>query len=436
MDIFGIQFEFAETKLVNSINSELTLNKPIMKTLLLTLSFIGSFSLAFGQIIDDNKIQFTHTQLPYFKVDNLFTKYDVKVVHGYEQSNQEALAVHELSKDMAMNVFEQSMIQHKQAIETIDANYFRLMAKWEKDVNAGKTQANGLALPQPVQPAHPVAPVFPGLELPRLNSPMDESAVLNKIDIAGFEKGLGGFVVTVNVLGLQNIQISESKKGTGTSTKYTYTANYTLPVEITVETPTQGKLIFLRIMEGRQSYAIGSYSSKYDHKVYMLTNKEKFHNDLETAARAKAISKTNSYLNNQIGFVSRTRNVEIYSVKKFKSYDYSDVTTAFTKTVQALQMVSQDRDRSIAMTKINEALADWNMIMEESNNYDKKARINDKITAMIQCNMAELLAWKGEYNQSQVNVNLAISAGGKFKRHANGEKNFYADQKKRWNVHY
>lgn len=436
MDIFGIQFEFVEPKLVNSINSELTLNKSTMKTLLLIVTFIGSFSLAFGQMIDDNKIQFTYTQLPYFKVDKLFTKYELKVVHGYEQSNQEAMAAHELSKNMAMTVFEQSMIQHKQAITILDTDYFRLMAKWEKDVNAGKTQANGLPLLQPARPLYPIAPVFPGLELPRLNSTMDESAVLNKVNIAGFEKGLGGFVVTINVLGLQNIQISESKKGTGTSTKYTYTAKYTLPVEITVESPTQGKLIFLRIMEGRQSYTIGSYSSKYDHKVYMLTNKEKFHNDLETAARAKAISKANSYLNNQIGFVSKTRNAEIYSVKKFKSYDYSDVTRAYTKTIQALQMVSQDRDRSTAMTKIDEALADWNMIMEESNDYDKKARINDKITAMIQCNMAELLAWKGEYNQSQINVNLAISAGGKFKRHANGEKNFYADQKKRWNVHY
>ncbi len=407
-----------------------------MKTLLLIVSFIGSFSLTFGQVINDNKIQFTYTQLPYFKLDALFTKYVVKFVHGYEQSNQEALAAHELNKAMAMSVFEQSMIQHNQAVATIDANYYRLMAQWEKNVNAGKTQANGLPLLQPARPAYPVAPLFPGLELPRVNSSMDESAVINKINISGFEKGLGGFVVTVNVLGLDNIQINESKKGTGTATKYTYTATYNLPVEVTVESPTQGKLIFLRILEERQSYKIGSYSSKYDHKVYMLTNKEKFHSDLEKAARAKAISETNQYLNNQIGFVSKTRNIEIYAVKKFKSYDYSDITNAYTKTVQALNLVSQDRNRASAIAKIDEALAAWEGILYESNTYDKKARINDKVTAMIQCNTAELLAWKGQYDQAQANANLAISGGGKFKRHANGEKNFYADQKKRWNVHY
>ena len=407
-----------------------------MKTLLLIVSFIGSFSLAFGQNIDDNKLQFSYTQLPYYKVDGMFTNYDVKFVHGYEQANQDALAMHELNKEAAMTVFEQSMVGHNQKITTIDANYYRLMAQWENNVNAGKTQANGLALPQPAKPVYPIAPVYPGLDLPRVNSPMDENTVLNNINIAGFEKGLGGFVVTVNILGLDNIQISESKKGTGTSTKYTYTATYNLPVEVTVETPTQGKLIYLRISEGRQSYTIGSYKSKYDHKVYMLTNKEKFHTDLETAARAKAVSQTNNYLNNQIGFVPKTRNAELYAVRKFKSYDYSDVTNAYTMTIQALNLVSQDRDRASAIAKIDEALAAWKEVMFESNLQDNRARINDKITAMIQCNMAELLAWKGEYDQAQANSNLAISAGGKFKRHANGEKNFYADQKKRWNVHY
>jgi hypothetical protein len=311
-----------------------------------------------------------------------------------------------------------------------------LMAQWEKNVNAGKTQASGLPLPQPTKPSYPAAPIYPGLDLPRLNSPMNENTVLNRINISGFEKGLGGFVVTVNVLGLENIQINESKKGTGTATKYTYTATYNLPVEVTVESPTQGKLIFLRILEGRQSYKIGTYSSKYDHKVYMLTNKEKFHNDLETVARAKAVAETDNYLNNQVGFVPKTRNFEIYAVKKFKSYDYSDVTNAYTMTVQALNLVSQDRDRSSAIAKIDEALAAWEGIMYESNSYDKKSRINDKITAMIQCNTAELLAWKGSYDKVDANVNLAVNEGGKFKRHANGEKRFYADQKKRWNVHY
>ncbi len=407
-----------------------------MKTILLIASLIGSLSFSYGQNIDDNKVQFSYIQLPYIKIDNAFTNYDVKFVHGYEQTNQEILANHELNKQAAMAIFEQAMIQYKVQTDSIDANYYRAMAQWEKDVNAGKTQANGLALPQPIRQAYPTIPVFPGLDEPRLNSPMDENSVLNGINIEGFEKGFGGFVVTVNVLGMTDIQINESKKGSGTATKYTYTATYMMPVELTVESPTQGKLIHLRIMEGRQSQTIGSYKSKYDFELYKLTNEDQLYRELETSARAKAIAQTNNYLNNQIGYVTKTRNAELYAVKRFKSYDYSDVTVAYTKTVQALMLVSQDRDRSSAIDKIDEALAEWEMILEESNTYDNKARINDKITSMIYCNMAELLVWKGDFDQSQVKVNLAISEGGKFKRHANGVASFYADQKKRWDVHY
>lgn len=407
-----------------------------MKTILLIVSILGSLTFAVGQNIDDNKVQFSYIQLPYFKIDKAFSNYDVKFVHGYEQSNQEIMAAHELNKKAAMDVFEQAMIQYKMATDSIDVNYYRAMAKWEKDVNAGKTQANGQAIPQPIRQPYPTIPVFPGLDAPRLNSPMEKNTVLNGINIEGFQKGFGGFVVTVNMLGLSDVQINESKKGSGATTKYTYTATYTLPVEITVETPTQGKLIYMRILEGRQSYNIGTYDSKYEHEANMITNKDRFYRDLENSARARAISETNNYLNDQIGYVNRTRNAELYAVKRHKSYDYSDVTVAYTKTVQALMLVSQDRDRSSAVSKIDEALAEWKMILEESNTYDNKARINDKITAMIYCNMAELHAWKGDFDQSQINVNLAITEGGKFKRHAQGEQSFYADQKKRWDVHY
>ena len=407
-----------------------------MKTLLLSIVFLGVLPAVFAQNIDDNRISFNYVQLPYIKVDKLFTKYDLKVVHGYQQGNQDMLAAHETNKQIAFQVYEQNLLRHNRSVDSINTIYYRLMAQWEKDVNAGKLGANGLALPQPATPIYPVAPMFPVLEAPRLNTPLDENTVLNGIGIQGFERGFGGIVVTVNILSLSNIFIEERKTGSGTTTKYTYTATYRLPVEVTVESPTQGKLIFLRILEGTQTYKIGEYSSAYDYKLHMLQNKERVMNELEAAARAQAIRETNDYLNNQIGYVNATRTVEIYAVKSYKNYEYSDVTAAYTKTVQALQLVSQDRNRASAIAAIDEALKMWGEIMEESNTVDNKARINDKITAMIQCNMAELHAWKGNYDGCDLNYNLAINEGGKFKRHANDHKGFFSDQRKRWNAHY
>ena len=53
---------------------------------------------------------------------------------------------------------------------------------------------------------------------------------------------------------------------------------------------------------------------------------------------------------------------------------------------------------------------------------------------MIQCNLAELYLWKADFNHAELQLNLAIANGGKFKRHAEDEKPFLANQKKRWDA--
>ncbi len=407
-----------------------------MKKLLLLLTITSLYGTSFGQNINDNKVSFSYTQLPYYKIDNAFSNYDIKVEHGYIKANADSLAAHEANKSIAMSQFESAMRLYQDSKDSVDRIYLTAMAKWEKDVNAGVTATNGLALAQPSKPIYLPFPTFPSLKQPRLHSSYDDNNVINAIDIQGYSKGMGGFVVTVNLLAIQDIVIHESKKGSGTTTKYTYNASYRMPIEVTVESPTQGKIMYLRIIEGIKTFKVGEYKSKYDYQLYMLLNKDQFRNNIELAARKKAIVETNAYLNDQIGFMNKTRTVELYSVKKFKNYDYSDVAQAYMTSVAALQIVGSDRDHDSAIDKIDEALAQWAEIMIESNTFDGKARINDKITGMIQVNMAELMLWKADFANSELNTTLAINGGGKFKRHASGQKSFYADKKKRWNGHY
>ncbi len=403
-----------------------------MKRLLLSLGILAFGISANAQNINDNRVNFQYIQLPYMKIDKAFTNYDIVVNHDYRQANEDSIQMKEMIDQVSMDIFMSSMDRYQRQVDSIDRIHLRNMAAWEVSVNAGTTQANGQALPQPVRPAYPIAPSYPRFEPANLHPEIQDDLVKNSINIAGFEKGLGGFVVTVNIQPLRDVRIKQTKKGSGSSTKYVYTASYVLPIQLTVESPTQGKLIHMRINDNTQSYSIGEYKSKYDFDLYMKDNKADLYAKLHQSARTKALSQTNNYLNDQIGYVQRSRNAEFYSVKRFKDYDYSDVTAAYTKSVQALNLVGNDRDRSGAISAIDDAIAAWNEIMHESNTYDNKARINDKITAMIQCNLAELMVWKGDFANSELNINLAVNAGGKFKRHANGEKSFYADQKKRW----
>ena len=99
--------------------------------------------------------------------------------------------------------------------------------------------------------------------------------------------------------------------------------------------------------------------------------------------------------------------------------------------------MERDRDRSSAKEKLDQAINAWKAILTESNLSDDKARINDKVTAMIQCNLAELYSWRGDYDQAELHKNLALNSGvNKFRNHAERVQGFYADQKKRWSVHF
>ena len=408
-----------------------------MKTLLLTTALLIGGSAAHSQTINDHKINFKYIQLPLIKVDEQFNTYDVKVEHGYLQANEDSTAMFEIRRDATMAVFHDMMAAYQRQCDSLDRQHLRNMATWEKKKNAGTTNPDGTPLTEPVRPIYPSAPTYPTVEGPQLHSQYADEAVANSVNLAGFEQGANGVVITLNLQGIRNIQIIESKKGTGATTKYEYTARYILPVDVKVESPTQGVLYQQTLFTGTQSYKMKGFKSKYEHQLYMIERKDEFFRELEAHARRQTIIGANNQINDQLGYVTRNRTAEIYSVKRFKNYDYSDVTNAFTKTTFALQAIGNDRDRSGALGKIQEAINATNEVLEESNLSDNKARINDKITAMLQCNLAELYLWQAAFNKSEALVNIAMNSGeGKAKRHCKGELGFYKDQRKRWEANF
>jgi hypothetical protein len=248
---------------------------------------------------------------------------------------------------------------------------------------------------------------------------------------------MGGSVVTVNILPIREVRIIKSKSGSGSSTKYKYRCEYVLPIELTLQSPTQGNLIETVILNEKKSYQMKDYKSEFEHELYMLDNEDRFFSDLELYARRNALNATNTYLNDQAGFVKKTRSTEIYSVKRFKNYEYSDVTNAYSKTVSALQLIANDRDRSGARAQLEQALAAWEQIMEESNTFDNKARINDKISAMIQCNIAEIYVWMARFNEANAMINQVKNAGVlKGKTHAKRVDSYYLSLQKRWDLNF
>lgn len=402
-----------------------------MKNFTLLLLFSSIILGANAQNIDDNKVNFPYIQLPLQKVNPQFTTYEVRVNHLYTAANNDSLMVYNARQEAAKKTYDIQYATWLEQKKVLDKNYLAQMAQYEKAVNAGTVAT------MPANPIYPPVPLFTPLEKIKLHGEISDNDVSNAIVLEGFQKGLGGSIISINIHPIRSVKIIESKSGTGATTKYDYKCQYILPIEVAFETPTEGKLYQKILFDHVQNYSMKSYASKYEYQAWYIDNGDKFFAEMESSVRKSALSEINRILNNEFGFVKSSRGAELYSVKKYKDYDYKDVIEAYTLTTQAFTLVGKDRDRASAIPKIDLAIAKWLAILGESNTYDDKARINDKITAMIQCNLAELYVWKGDYDQAELYVNLALNAGVmKFRNHAERVQGFYNDQKMRWNIHY
>ena len=212
------------------------------KILLFGLSLIICTCLN-AQNINDNKVSFSYIQLPLIKIDDGLTKYEVRVSHAYLDANKDSLALHETRKTTAQESFDRALLTYQNTCAAIKRNYLTNMARWEKQTNAGVTTSEGFPLPKPVYPVYPTPPVYPTIEVPRLHKDYDEEIVKRAINIEGFESGLGGSILSLNLLPIRNVRIIKTRKGSGAATKYQYKCEYILPVELKLETPTQGPIL-------------------------------------------------------------------------------------------------------------------------------------------------------------------------------------------------
>lgn len=82
-------------------------------------------------------------------------------------------------------------------------------------------------------------------------------------------------------------------------------------------------------------------------------------------------------------------------------HPYPDLDTAFFRMKTAAEKLSSKDDKSAAEPYINEAISIWQKALEESDITDKKARINEEITAGIYYNIGIANAWLNKFSTSR-----------------------------------
>jgi hypothetical protein len=380
-----------------------------MKKVLL-LMMAGFSTLAMSQNVTENKLSFTYTQLPLNPIEKSATNYSVVVERHYEQANEDSLVAYQARLESATLTYDAEVLAWEQRKKVIYRDYFTKMAVWQKAVNAA-TPAT-----KPTDPIIPPGPIMKRVKDPMMHGDIEDASVTNAITLQGYDQGEGGAIVTVGINPISSMQIVMKKTGTAAQTKYVYTVNYRMPVNVKVEDG-NGIVWQTILLNDVRSYDINTYASQYEHDLWWIDNEATFWSKFESSARNSSMAEVQKQLNDQCGFPLKTRSMEIYTVKKFKDHKYNDLVNAYTAATQGYMKVGTELDHSDSGPKLNQAIAIWKQALGESNVADNKARVNDKVTALLYCNLAEAYLWLNDFDQSLTYINLAKNAGvNKFKR--------------------
>ena len=388
-----------------------------MKNLFL-LFIICSLQLQ-AQNIDDNFITFPYTQVPLIPIEqgSRFVRFSVE--QGVDKANQDSTTNYHIKTANAERLYEQRM------------------SIWYGKMSLLQQQENTSGVSQTA--SYPIKPYLKHVPSPIMNSISVEnlSSTLEGISIPGFQKADGGLLVTFKIMPLRDFRISHKKSGTGAQTKYAYSCTYYLAAKLEVYGP-DGTIMFERLVGNtKRTKVLGKYKSKYAFSDWFMKNRSNVYSQSENQGRIAAIQSASKVLESQFGFVNKSRRAEVYSIKKYKDYDYSDVASAYNKTNEALLLVGGSPDRSNAYETLKEARNMWSVILEESNIQNRKERINGKVSAIIWCNIAEISMWMGDFNNVDIHVqNIRNSGVFKAKNHINGETSFYKDQRTRWEANF
>lgn len=401
-----------------------------MKKILLFASIL-MVGVSFAQNVDDQKITFNYIQLPSDPIKGPKV-YNIELNHDkYVASNEDSLEAYEARITLAESQLV-SWIEQKRKVD--QANLLE-MDKWQKSVNAA-TAAGTPAPPQPAKQPYPEMPKLKQeLDEPILTTEITDGMVDAAIQLEGFTKGEGGATIKIAFEGLKNSAVEKKVTGTGAATKYEYYAKYEMPAVLTVEVPGQGIIINENINFGQKSKLINKYDSEYSFQYWRMDNYNQYWVTLQQQELTSILSSINNIVNEKCGFPTKSYATEIYTVKKHKGQNYNDLIDAYTNAKAGYDLIYKDVSKSDAIKKLQKACDIWEKALQESDVNDNKARINDKVTALIYVNLAEAYMWMNEWTTADGYIQKAkimSVAAGKYKREAGDVETFMKYLKDRY----
>lgn len=336
-----------------------------------------------GQSIDAQKVTFDYVRLPLIPLPAGTHTYSPEVVLRYADDVKQQKAAHESAVAEAKTKAEKDKQEYKaQSLKEKALNRFLL-----------DQRKPGEAV---IPPANYTAQLFDANTL-----------ASTYVAVSGLQRAQGAtgdLRVTVSLDGFTlgpttSIMMRDGRKvdattATGPGLKQAYEVSYKSPVSIKVTTK-DGTVLSDELLEASTAY------TSIATEVYGSAEQPTFLRQLDENIMKTNMKLVTEYLDSKFGQRTVTRNTAIWVVTD-KKINYDEYPQAYVKALMGYKMQSDLTRATDGRKQISEAVAMWDKALTESNPKDKKARIDEKVTAATLFNDAEANLWMNNFDEAEL----------------------------------
>lgn len=337
---------------------------------------------AHGQSIDAQKVTFDYVRLPLIPLPAGTHNYSPEVVLRYAEDVKQQKAAHESAVTEAKTKAEKDKQEYKaQSLKEKALNRFLLDQR--KPGEAVIPPANYTAQLYDAKTLASTYVTVSGLQ--RATGPEGDLHVTVSLD--GFTLG-----PTTSIMMRDGRKVDATATGAGL--KQAYEVSYKSPVAIKVMTK-DGTVLSDELLEASTTYTTVATD------VYGSAEQPTFLRQLDENIMKTNMKLVTEYLDSKFGQRVVTRNTSIWVISD-KKVNYDEYPQAYVKALMGYKMQADQARAADGRKQIGEAVALWDKALTESNPKDKKARIDEKVTAATLFNDAEANLWMNNFDEAEL----------------------------------
>ncbi|RTQ53309.1 hypothetical protein EJV47_00800 [Hymenobacter gummosus] len=343
-----------------------------------------------AQSIDPQKVTFDYVRLPLVPVPAGTRTFQPEVVIRYADAVKQQKADHQQAVADAQAKAAKAKEEYKaQSLGTKALN--RLVLDERKPGDAVIPAADYTA-----QIYDPKSLATTYVSLSGLQRAQADGDLRVTVSLDGFTQG------PITPLAVQGTQTKIGGASLGDGVKHAYEVSYKSPIAVKV-TAKDGTVLLDETVEATNEYVKAkteAFATEDGLNKFWKTNQTTFMRQLDENQMKANMKLVTEYLDSKFGQRPITRNTSIVVVTD-KKINYDEFPQAYEKALMGYKLLADPTRAADAQKQIGEAVALWNKALAESNPKDKKARIDEKVTAATLFNAAEANLWMNNFDEAE-----------------------------------